>query len=122
VQIVFTCWRSVYAKECEINANYRIATACEQSNIPEPELGPDVLVQLMFQKWPCNARSLMNATMRFGLDLSDAIGDSKEDLGLPDQMARVEKSLLNAAHQNRGGNANEPAQTLKLPENPFMRN
>lgn len=96
-----------------------VAIACEQANLPEPEIGTDILGQLMVQQWPGNARSLMNAAMRFGLGMPDAVAASKEILGLSEQMARVERSLLITALRNHSGNATEVAKVLKLPRKTF---
>ncbi len=93
--------------------------ACEQSDLPTPEITPEVLSKLMAQDWPGNARSLMNAAMRFAMGLGE-IGDQQpEELGLAEQMAQVERSLLIAALQRHGGNATEAARGLKLPRKTF---
>lgn len=96
-----------------------VAIACEQANLPEPDIDTDILSQLMVQQWPGNARSLMNAAMRFALGMPDAVTASKENMGLSEQMARVERSLLIAALRNHGGNATEVAKILKLPRKTF---
>ncbi|PPB81198.1 two-component system C4-dicarboxylate transport response regulator DctD [Albidovulum inexpectatum] len=101
-----------------------VAIACEQSDLPMPEITPEVIAELMAQDWPGNARSLMNAAMRFAMGL-DAIGPERSrlqgaaPLGLVEQMARVERSLLIEALQRHGGNATEAAATLKLPRKTF---
>ena len=94
-----------------------VATACEQAALPEPDIGTDVIARLMAQDWPGNARSLMNAAMRFAMGLGDA--DSVQEQGLSEQLAQVERSLLIAALQQNGGNATETAQALKLPRKTF---
>lgn len=71
----------------------------------------------MAQDWPGNARALMNAAMRFTLGVSD--GESGEDLGLAEQLARVERSLLTDALKRFRGNATEAAKALKLPRKTF---
>lgn len=88
--------------------------ACEQTNLPVPDITPDIIAK----DWPGNARSLMNAAMRFAMGLSD--GDAQEsELGLNEQMAQVERSLLIAALQRHKGNATEAARGLKLPRKTF---
>ncbi|MBI1418434.1 MAG: response regulator [Limimaricola sp.] len=94
-----------------------VAQACEQANIAEPEIGPEVIARLMAQDWPGNARALMNAAMRFALGLGEA--DQSEGLGLAEQMARVERSLLIGALRRHGGRAGETALALKLPRKTF---
>ena len=92
--------------------------ACEQSDLPVPEITPEVISNLIAQDWPGNARSLMNAAMRFAMGLSE--GEAQEDeLGLAEQLAQVERSLLIAALQRHGGNATEAAKGLKLPRKTF---
>ena len=91
--------------------------ACEQANISEPDVTPDVISRLLAQEWPGNARALMNAAMQFALGLSD--GQEVQDLGLVEQLASVERSLLNATLQRFGGNATDAAKSLKLPRKTF---
>ncbi|WP_460273256.1 sigma-54-dependent transcriptional regulator [Celeribacter sp. ULVN23_4] len=91
--------------------------ACEQSDLPVPEITPDVISRLMAQDWPGNARSLMNAAMRFAMGLTE--GEAQEELGLAEQLAQVERSLLMAALQRHKGNATEAAKGLKLPRKTF---
>lgn len=96
-----------------------VSIACEQANLVEPEIGTDVLSSLMLQEWPGNARSLMNAARRFSLGMPDAVSVADEGLGLNEQMAQVERSLLIAALQNHNGNASVAARFLKLPRKTF---
>ncbi|AJE46309.1 sigma-54-dependent transcriptional regulator [Celeribacter indicus] len=91
--------------------------ACEQSDLPVPEITPEVIARLMAQDWPGNARSLMNAAMRFAMGLTE--GEAQEELGLAEQLAQVERSLLIAALQRHCGNATEAARGLKLPRKTF---
>jgi len=91
--------------------------ACEQANLPEPEVPAETLSRLMAQDWPGNARSLMNAAMRYALGLSES--PEVADMGLAQQMAAVERSILIAALQECAGNATEAAQSLKLPRKTF---
>lgn len=92
--------------------------ACEQTNLPVPDITPDIIANLMAQDWPGNARSLMNAAMRFAMGLSD--GDAQEgELGLSEQIAQVERSLLIAALQRSSGCVTEAARGLKLPRKTF---
>lgn len=90
-----------------------LSQACEQAALPEPDVTPAVVARLMAQDWPGNARGLMNAAMRFALGLPD--GDEDEGTGLAEQMARVERSLLEDALRRQGGNATLAAQVLRLP-------
>lgn len=95
-----------------------VAQAAEQAGLPAPEITPDHQAALMARDWPGNARSLMSAAMRFVLGMSDETADPA-DLGLADQMARVERSLLIAALQRHAGNATDTAEALRLPRKTF---
>ncbi|KJS44963.1 MAG: chemotaxis protein CheY [Roseovarius sp. BRH_c41] len=95
-----------------------VAQAAEQAGLPAPEIGPDHLAALMAQDWPGNARSLMSAAMRFVLGMPDNAAEAAE-LGLAEQMARVERSLLIAALGRQNGRAAQAAQVLKLPRKTF---
>jgi len=92
--------------------------ACEQSNLPVPEIPPELGARLMARDWPGNARALMSEAMRFvmGLDAEEA---GAESLGLTERMARVEHSLLAEALARARGNATEAAAALKLPRKTF---
>lgn len=94
-----------------------VAQACEQANLPQPEITADVSARLMAQDWPGNARALMNAAMRFAMGLPDS--DETEGPGLVEQLARVEKSLLAEALRRAGGRATEAARALRLPRKTF---
>jgi two-component system C4-dicarboxylate transport response regulator DctD len=94
-----------------------LAQACEQANLPEPPVPPEVLARLMAQDWPGNARALMNAAMRFAMGLPEA--EASEGQGLAEQMAQVERSLLIAALRRHHGQATETARSLKLPRKTF---
>ncbi|MFV2034547.1 MAG: sigma-54-dependent transcriptional regulator [Halocynthiibacter sp.] len=94
-----------------------VAIACEQAALPVPEVTPEVLARLMVQDWPGNARALMNAAMRFAMGLSE--GKVAEDLGLAEQLAQVERSLLVEALRRSDGNATKAAHALKLPRKTF---
>ena len=95
-----------------------VAQAAEQAGLPVPEPSPDHMAALMAQDWPGNARSLMSAAMRFVLGMPEESQDSTE-LGLSEQMARVERSLLAAALGRQNGRASEAAKALKLPRKTF---
>ena len=94
-----------------------VAQACEQANLSQPEIGPQVIAGLMAQDWPGNARALMNAAMRFAMGLDDAVEDKGH--GLATQMAQVERQLLIAALQRHEGRAGETATDLQLPRKTF---
>ncbi|MHC0053961.1 sigma-54-dependent transcriptional regulator [Actibacterium sp. D379-3] len=94
-----------------------VAIACEQAALPQPEITQDVIARLMAQDWPGNARSLMNAAMRFAMGLHEV--EQTEAAGLAEQLARVERSLLIEALRRAGGNATEAARALKLPRKTF---
>lgn len=91
-----------------------VAQAAEQAGIAAPDITPEVISSLMAQDWPGNARALMSAAMRFTLGLP---GEETQTagLGLADQMAQVERSLLAEALRKHQGRAAAAAETLKLP-------
>lgn len=99
-----------------------VAQAAEQSGQPSPEITPDTLAGLMSRDWPGNARALMSDAMRYVLGVG---GDAEEDappnagLGLAEQMAQVERSLLIAALKRCAGRASATAEALKLPRKTF---
>ncbi|MFD1509355.1 sigma-54-dependent transcriptional regulator [Lacimonas salitolerans] len=96
-----------------------VAQASEQAGLRPPEITQEVIAGLMAQDWPGNARALMSAAMRFALGLGqeDAQGDT--GLGLAEQMAQVERSLLIEALRRAEGRASLAAERLKLPRKTF---
>jgi len=87
--------------------------ACEQGGLARPDVPPHVIARLMADDWAGNARALQSAAMRYALGVSDlAAGDV---MGLSDQMAQVERSLLDQALRRHAGRAVHVAETLKLP-------
>ena len=95
-----------------------VAQAAEQSGIEPPEVSSEHLASLMASDWPGNARSLMSAAMRFVLGMPEEVARAA-DLGLSEQMARVERSLLIAALGRHNGKASAAAEALKLPRKTF---
>ncbi len=95
-----------------------VAQAAEQAGIAAPEVSEDHLARLMAQDWPGNARSLMSAAMRFVLGMPEEISEAA-GLGLAEQMAQVERSLLIAALGRQNGRAAAAAEALKLPRKTF---
>ncbi|WP_170557537.1 sigma-54-dependent transcriptional regulator [Ruegeria atlantica] len=95
-----------------------VAQAAEQAGIAEPEITSERLASLMASDWPGNARSLMSAAMRFVLGMPEEVAQAA-DLGLSEQMARVERSLLIAALGRHNGKASDAAKALKLPRKTF---
>ncbi|QBF31430.1 sigma-54 dependent transcriptional regulator [Thalassococcus sp. S3] len=95
-----------------------VAQASEQAGLTAPEITPDVVAGLMAQDWPGNARALMSSAMRFALGLQDDVETSSE-LGLAEQMAQVERQLLEAALRRANGQASRAAKALKLPRKTF---
>lgn len=96
-----------------------VAQAAEQSGLEPPEVTPEVISSLMTRDWPGNARALMSAAMRFVLGEGSTEDDAQTELGLAEQMARVERSLLIAALRRAEGRASNAAQALKLPRKTF---
>ncbi len=95
-----------------------VAQAAEQAGIAEPEISSEHMASLMTSDWPGNARSLMSAAMRFVLGMPEEVAQAT-DLGLSEQMARVERSLLIAALGRHNGKASDAAKALKLPRKTF---
>ncbi|WP_323782495.1 sigma-54-dependent transcriptional regulator, partial [Leisingera sp.] len=95
-----------------------VAQAAEQAGIAAPEISQEHLAALMAQDWPGNARSLMSAAMRFVLGMPEEAG-AAAGLGLAEQMAQVERSLLIAALGRANGRAAAAAEALKLPRKTF---
>ncbi|MGI3167973.1 sigma-54-dependent transcriptional regulator [Pseudooceanicola sp. C21-150M6] len=97
-----------------------VEQAAEQSGLQAPEVTAEVIAGLMSRDWPGNARALMSEAMRFVLGMGEAAPDQPEgDLGLAEQMAQVERSLLAAALRRHGGQATAAARALKLPRKTF---
>jgi two-component system C4-dicarboxylate transport response regulator DctD len=95
-----------------------VAQASEQAGLKPPPVTPEVVAGLMARDWPGNARALMSEAMRFALGMTeDAAPDT--GLGLAEQMAQVEQSLLEAALRRAGGRASVAAEALKLPRKTF---
>ncbi|MEP5632193.1 MAG: sigma-54 dependent transcriptional regulator [Tateyamaria sp.] len=94
------------------------AQAAEQAGLELPEIRADHVADLMARDWPGNARALMSAAMRFVLRMPED-GVAPSDLGLAEQMARVERSLLIAALERQNGQASAAARALKLPRKTF---
>ena len=93
-----------------------VAQAAEQAGLAAPEITPEVIAGLMARDWPGNARALMSEAMRFILGAGETGGEEgASDLGLVEQMAQIEKSLLAAALRRHEGRAAVVADALKLP-------
>ncbi|WP_136635068.1 sigma-54-dependent transcriptional regulator [Pseudooceanicola onchidii] len=93
--------------------------AAEQAGLKAPEITPEVIAGLMARDWPGNARALMSEAMRFVLGVRGADDRAGGDLGLSEQMAQVERSLLAAALRRHDGQATAAAASLKLPRKTF---
>ncbi|MEY1555767.1 sigma-54-dependent transcriptional regulator [Yoonia sp. R2331] len=94
-----------------------VAQACEQANLPVREITQADVDRQMAKDWPGNARALMNAAMRFALGVDEDA--DRAGLGLSEQLARVERSLLIEALRATGGNATDTAKSLKLARKTF---
>lgn len=96
-----------------------VAQAAEQAGLQAPEVTSEVISGLMAQSWPGNARALMSAAMRFVLGLGETETEDSAELGLAEQMARIERSLLITGLRKAEGHASAAAKTLKLPRKTF---
>lgn len=97
--------------------DHYVGIACEQAALSKPEISQSLNARLMAQDWPGNARALMNVAMRFAMGLGD--GEKEAQMGLSEQLAQVERSLLCEALRCQKGNASEAARGLKLPRKTF---
>ena len=95
-----------------------VAQAAEQAGLTQPEVSQELTSSLMTRDWPGNTRSLMSAAMRFVLGMPENVTQEVE-LGLSEQMARVERSLLIDALGRHDGRAAEAAAGLQLPRKTF---
>ena len=95
-----------------------VEQACEQAGLSPPHITPQVVSSLMARDWPGNARALMSEAMRFALGLAeDKVQDTS--LGLAEQLAQVEQSLLEQALRRAEGKVVDAARSLKLPRKTF---
>lgn len=106
-----------HPEDIPVMFRHYLTQACEQAGLPEPEVTPAIIARLMAQDWPGNARALMNAAMRFAMGLPE--GEEDAGTGLAEQMAQVERSLLQDALRRQNGNATLAAQALRLPRKTF---
>ena len=99
-----------------------VAQACEQANLPIPEIEAELLARLMARDWPGNARALTSVAMRVAMGLDpglEAPAPAQDEPGLAEQLARVERSLLIEALRRHEGHATRTAEALKLPRKTF---
>lgn len=92
-----------------------VAQAAEQAGVTAPEVTPGIVSTLMARDWPGNARALMSHAMRFTLGLAPEDTNAGDGLGLVEQVAQVERSLLAEALRDHQGKAAATADALKLP-------
>ena len=95
-----------------------VAQAAEQSGTIPPDVDAEHIAALMARDWPGNARALMSAAMRFVLGVGAPLTASVQ-LGLAEQMAQVERTLLVNALGRHQGQASAAAKALKLPRKTF---
>ena len=95
-----------------------MAQGREQGGVGAPEGRRRVVAGRVARDWPGNARGLMAEGRRFALGLADDAGPDA-DLGLAEQMAQVEQSLLEQALRRADGRAVAAAEALKLPRKTF---
>lgn len=92
--------------------------AAEQAGLRPPDVTPEIVADLMSRDWPGNARALMSEAMRLVMGVNEQ-PRADASLGLVEQMAQVEQSLLRTALRRAGGSASDAAQALKLPRKTF---
>lgn len=96
-----------------------VEQAAEQANVTAPPILQHTIASLMAREWPGNARALMNAAMRFVLGQGELEQDTDTELGLNEQMARVERSIIVTALERNNGNATLTARALQVPRKTF---
>ena len=89
-----------------------VALTAEQGGLTAPEISPDLLASLMARPWLGNARALMSEAMRFTMG---AATSKEQAMGLNDQLARVEKTILEETLTRYRGRAAQVAEVLQLP-------
>lgn len=94
-----------------------LGLACEQADLPVPEVPPDVQARLMAREWPGNARGLMNYAMRYAMGLGEEPGAPRA--GLAERMRAVERAILVETLTRHGGQATMAARDLDLPRKTF---
>ncbi|GIT92435.1 Fis family transcriptional regulator [Jannaschia pagri] len=94
-----------------------LAQACEQADLPLPDVPPDVQARLMARDWPGNARSLMNHAMRYAMGIEQEV--PRATAGLADRMRAVERAILVETLTRHHGAATAAARDLDLPRKTF---
>jgi len=94
-----------------------LAIACEQANLPQPNVSADHMARLVANPWPGNARALMDAAMRHAMGLPER--DEVAQLSLTERMAQVERSIIIEVLRAHRGHATESAKALQLPRKTF---
>ena len=94
-----------------------LALACEQADLPVPEVPPDMQSRMMARDWPGNARALMNHAMRYAMGLEEEVGTGRA--GLADRMRAVERAILIETLTRHHGQATAAARDLDLPRKTF---
>ena len=94
-----------------------LGLACEQADLPVPEVPPEMQARLMAGDWPGNARGLMNHAMRFAMGLEEMAG--APSAGLAERMRAVERAILVETLTRHRGQATSAARDLDLPRKTF---
>ncbi|MEM9798615.1 MAG: sigma-54 dependent transcriptional regulator [Pseudomonadota bacterium] len=94
-----------------------LEVACEQADLPVPDVPPDMQARLMARGWPGNARALMNHAMRYAMGLEEDPGPGRA--GLAERMRAVERAILIDALTRHQGQASATATFLDLPRKTF---
>ncbi|MEM7470863.1 MAG: sigma-54 dependent transcriptional regulator [Pseudomonadota bacterium] len=105
------------AEDIPVLFRHYLSIACEQANLPLPNVTADQMARLMSHPWDGNARALMNAAMRCAMGLPEF--DEVEQLSLSERMGQVERALIIEALQAHDGHATETAKALQLPRKTF---
>ncbi len=94
-----------------------LGLACEQADLPVPDVPPELQARLMAGDWPGNGRGLMNHAMRFAMGLETETGTARA--GLAERMRAVERSILIETLTRHRGQATAAARDLDLPRKTF---
>ncbi len=118
------------AEDIPLLVSHFLRQASERNGIPVPEIPQEALERMLAHPWPGNVRELKNAVERLVITSHQGVAgpfapdqrfDSDRLLSLPatpgrlrDEMERVERSTIEAALREHGGEINETYRALGI--------
>jgi two-component system C4-dicarboxylate transport response regulator DctD len=98
-----------------------VLAAARRYRQPVPELTPSQMAELLGHAWPGNARELRNVADRFVLGLlgDQLLGPEAQGelpAGLAEQMALVERTILEDELRRHGGDVSAVSRVLRVPK------